>query len=230
MANKHEFDEYIQDYRKTLDQALYLSGESSTFFAEYKAQKLAEWYGKKLPARPKILDFGCGDGLMAHFVKYYFPQADVYGIDPSQDSIEVAQEAYSHITFSSFYDDEPIPFANNSFDLIYAAGVFHHIPFEEHEHFLQELYRITKPGGYVVIMELNPLNPATVITFKRNPIDQNAHMMTPWYTAKLASKLGKVRTTFYCFFPNFVKKLRFLEPYMTKVPFGALYTTTIQKR
>lgn len=223
---KAEFDHYIKDYRKNLDNALSLSGESSSFFAEYKALKLKEWFLERIVISQHILDFGCGDGVMTSFVAQYFPNASVYGIDPSPDSIKTAQQTYPAITFSTNYEDKTdLAFQDNTFDLIFTAGTFHHIPFNNHEGYFKEIFRILKPGGSFVLFELNPLNPLTVITFKRNPIDQNATMMTPWYSYKQCKKIWqkKLNLKFFCFYPRSLGWLRPTEKYITKVPLGALY-------
>lgn len=228
---KQEFDQYIEGYRSNCDQFLRLSGEPSAYFAEYKAQKLAEWLSSHVPSPAKILDFGCGDGTMTHSVKNHFPKAELFGVDPSPKSIEEAQRNFNGITFSVNSDEYPqLDFKTYFFDLIFSAGVFHHIPFQNHDGYLQELIRILKPGGYLVIFELNPLNPLTVFTFKRNPIDRYAKMMSPSYTKHLTQKYGKSKTKFYCFYPKIFGWLRPTEPYLTKVPFGALYATLTQKR
>lgn len=221
----NEFDNYIENYRKNCDNALSLSGESSAFFAEYKATKLKEWFPAYRTKDCAILDFGCGDGLMTFFVKNNFAQATVYGIDPSHESIRNAQKNFSGIAFSTNSEEKTdINFPDNTFDLIFTAGTFHHIPFEKHRGYIQEIFRIVKPGGSFVLFELNPLNPLTVITFKRNPIDFNATMMTPWYSYALSKKMTKnCSIKFYCFYPHCLQWLRFTEKYMTKIPFGALY-------
>lgn len=225
--NKHEFDEYAKQYRETMDKNLWLSGESSSFFAEYKAQKLKEWFPELAYQPIKILDFGCGDGLMTSFVQALFPKAQVYGVDPSAESIEVAQMAYKNIKFT--VSSLPLECEDNSFDLIFSAGVFHHILFSEHTRYVQDIQRILKPNGSFVLFELNPFNPLTVITFKRNPIDKNARMMFPGYSKKLLTQFGAVRTNYYCFFPKTFHKLRCLEPYLTKLPLGALYASILKK-
>lgn len=227
---KQEFDKYIDGYRSNCDKSLSLSGETSAFFAEYKAQKLAEWFPKRVSASIKILDFGCGDGTMTNYVRKTFSKAKVYGVDPSPKSIEEAKSSFEEIHFSiNSEEKEDLEFKNGTFDLIFSAGVFHHIPFEKHSSCLHELARILKPDGHLVIFELNPLNPLTVLTFKRNPIDQHAKMMWPWYTQRLAKKIGKSETKYYCFYPKFCSWLRPTEPYLTKLPFGALYATIISR-
>lgn len=226
---KQEFDKYIKNYRSNLDNSLWLSGESSTYFAAYKAKKLKEWVTPQLSEQHKILDFGCGDGVMTSFVSKEFPKVNVYGVDPSPKSIEEAKR-FENIKFSVSSDQNTkLNFEDNYFDVIYAAGAFHHIPFSMHEGYMQELMRITKPGGKLVIFELNPLNPLTVYTFNRNPIDQDATMLKPWYAKKLANTYGKNQLKFYCFFPKVLGMLRSLEKWMTKVPASALYAVIIEK-
>lgn len=223
----HEFDSYAKEYRKNLDKNLWLSGESSTFFAEYKVNKLKEWLPEFVDKESTMLDFGCGDGLMTSFIKAVFPRAHVYGIDPSSESIEVATLAYENIHFS--LSDTTIDFENATFDLVVSAGTFHHIPFDQHRAYVQEIHRVLKPGGTFVMFELNPFNPLTRWTFKHNPIDKNACMMRPRYTEKILKSYGSVATYFYCFFPHFLRSLRFVEPYLIKVPVGALYASIMKK-
>ena len=227
---KQEFDNYIKDYRTNLDQSLHLSGESSTYFAQYKAQKLAEWLPQLQNKSISILDFGCGDGVMTQFVNTCFPHAKLFGVDPSPESIKEAQESYKQITFSVNSDQDTIlDFPDNYFDIVYAAGAFHHIPFNLHQGYCKELRRIIKPSGYLVIFELNPLNPLTVYTFKNNPIDQHAKMMWPWYTYKLTKRIGSRSIKFYCFYPKVASFLRPTERFMTKLPLSALYATITKK-
>lgn len=227
---KQEFDAYIHQYRSNLDKALSLSGESSEFFAQYKAQKLFDWMKKKIPAQSHLLDFGCGDGIMTQFVKRAFPRAKVYGIDPSPKSIAQAKEQFAEIEFSTNSEEtQQIEFQDGFFDLVFTAGVMHHIPFEKHAGYIQEMHRILKPQGYLVIFELNPMNPLTVLTFKRNPIDQNAKMMWPWYSKKLTTGWAKNQIKYYCFFPRFLNWMRPFEPMLTRLPVGALYASISQK-
>jgi SAM-dependent methyltransferase len=94
---------------------------------------------------------------------------------------------------------------------------------------MKEIVRILKPGGVFVIFELNPLNPLTVRTFRRNPIDQDATMLKPWYAYNLTNKFGTSTIKFYCFFPKFFAWLRPLEKFLTKFPFGALYAMILKK-
>ena len=226
---KAEFDEFAQDYRDIQNQELSLTGENSFYYAHLKAKKLHEWLPFYFHGTPKnILDFGCGDGVMTEEVRKFFPHTKIYGTDPSSESIDVAQKQYPLINFK--VSDTHVPyFKNQEFDVIVCAGAFHHIPFKEHAHYITELTRILSPKGCLILFELNPLNPGTAYLFKDHPMEKNATMLKPWYTKNLVSSFGKTSTMFYCFFPHFLRFLRPLEPYITKIPLGGLYATILKK-
>lgn len=217
MRNDHE-----KNYQKNLAASREISGDAATFFAEYQAQKLREWFAKNQYAPLSILDFGCADGLMTSFIQHIFVNATVYGVDPSQEHIALAQEMYEGIQFSVI--DAKLPFADSSFDLIYATEVFHHIPHKEHKASCSELMRMLKPGGSLVIFELNPLNLATLYRFKTNPHEKDAQLMMPWYTRQLLKPYGLTKMRYYDFC------LRMLEPYLTWFPFGGLYAVSLTKK
>lgn len=225
-----EFDRYIEGYRSNCDKCLKLSGETSEFFAEYKALKLAEWFPFLKEKQIRILDFGCGDGTMTNFVKHQFTKAHMFGVDPSPKSIEEAKTQFKEIDFSINSDELPrLNFPSDHFELIFTAGVFHHIPFHMHQSYLDEMARVLKTNGHLVIFELNPFNPLTVLTFKRNPIDRHAKLMWPRYTKNLAKRYGSSYIKYYCFYPKAFSWLRPTEPFMTKIPFGALYAVITNK-
>ncbi len=169
-----------------------------------------------------MLDFGCGIGTMTAFVEKQFTHAHIHGIDPSLESIKIAQKRYPNISFSQSHGTK-IDFDDNYFDFVFAAGAFHHIPFSEHEEYKKELLRVLKPGGDFVLFELNPLNPGTTFIFNRSPIEKNARMLYPRYARSLFGDFGLVSTKYYSFFPNFLRWFRPAEKYMTKIPVGGLY-------
>jgi ubiquinone/menaquinone biosynthesis C-methylase UbiE len=224
-----EFDQYATHYRATLDQSLGITGESSEFFARYKAEKLASWFPDLQKQPSSILDFGCGDGLMAKWVATQMPRSAIVGVDPSPESITAAQiNKLANIEFA--VSTPQLAYPDNQFDLIYAAGVFHHIDRAHHQHYTQDIMRVLKPGGSFVLFELNPYNPGTRYIFKRNPIDQNAQMLSPWYAHNLLQHQGITTIKFYSFFPRQLSWLRATEPWITKVPLGGLYAYIVKKK
>jgi len=218
-----------EKYRRNLALSRAISGDAATFFAEYQAQKLASWFPEKKHAAISILDFGCGDGLMTSFVHHIFVNATIYGIDSDAERISLAKDMYEGIHFVCADIETVQLFAPASFDLIYTTEVFHHLPREKHAQYIALLMQLLKQGGTLIIFELNPLNLATVYRFSKNPLEQNAHLISSWRLQRLLAPHGTVKLRFYDFFPNIMGSLRRVEPYLTWFPFGALYAVSIKK-
>jgi ubiquinone/menaquinone biosynthesis C-methylase UbiE len=210
-------------YNETFEKACELMGTSGAFFADYQAQQLRTWFPEYNEKSINILDFGCGDGAMTSFISYYFNHAQIHGADNSHESIEFAQQYYEPIQFHTL-NKSSTNYPENRFDMIYTTEVFHHIPRNEHQAWISELVRITKPGGHIIIIELNPLNPITTLRFMFNPLERTARMLFPWNTKKLCKPYGTITTKFFSF-PRFMKPL---EKYMNKIPCGALYATVLK--
>lgn len=223
-----EYDDYIEGYLAAKDRQLAFSGEASEFFARYKVEKLREWLPELADQPAVILDYGCGGGWMTRYVRDQFPRAAVTGVDASSKSIAYAREHYPDIEFTCVQSAE-LPFTEGTFDLALASGVIHHLPVAERRTCLDGVFRVIKPGGWFVMFEMNPFNPASVYVFKRSRFDRTAAMLLPASSRRLLSRYGRVKTKYYLFFPGFLRSLRFLEPYMAKIPFGAHYACLVRK-
>ena len=106
----------------------------------------------------KILDVGCGDGTdIEIFINEY--GLNSFGIDIYQhQNIDKLGINFSQASILN------IPFKNESFDYVFLHDVLHHIDEEEqgykkHIRGLQELKRVCKKGGYIIILEANRYNP-----------------------------------------------------------------------
>lgn len=108
-----------------------------------------------------ILDFGCGTGNFLKFISQLRPDIRLHGADFSSESIRVAQETCSSIepppdlrTLSSV----PTPWASESFDAIFSLEVVEHLADPELEAMINEIHRLLKKGGHVVITTPNDEN------------------------------------------------------------------------
>lgn len=92
----------------------------------------------------KILDAGCGTGLLAQKMKSF---GEVFGIDIEPNAIKYAKKRKVRIFQSSV---EKLPFNKNTFDLITSIDVLYHRRVNE-EKALNEFYKVLKPGGLLII-------------------------------------------------------------------------------
>ena len=81
-----------------------------------------------------------------------------YGIDISYDVIRGARSVLTtHGPGFTGADVRALPFASNSFDLVYSMGTIEHFP--EYAQAAQEIFRVLKPEGIAIIGVPNKLDP-----------------------------------------------------------------------
>ncbi len=217
----NEFDKFAKNYDNDLDNILNSSiGTSSDYFAKYKIKELyAFMKNKKQPKN--ILDFGCGVGKNSVLMKDYFSNSNIFGIDISEDSINIAKEKELDGCLFSTYSGENIDFKNDFFDIIFISNVFHHIEHKYHIDILNMLKDKLSPNGYIFLFEHNTLNPLTLKIVNECEFDKDAKLLHFWYTKKLFKNLGfNTITKFILFVPPLLKKLLFIEKYLKRLPLG----------
>lgn len=228
---QQEFDNFADDYRDNLTECIKgLSEFDGNYFAEYKVKIAKDSLNKAIK---NILDFGCGDGKSCEFFKKYFPDANITGVDISSKSIEIAKNKQIPNCNFVLYDGEKIPFDDNFFDLIFVAGVFHHIEQNEHLAIINELNRNLNNNGTLIIFEHNPLNPLTRKVVKDCIFDKNAKLISANSLKKCIIKCGfhNAKINYTLFFPryNIFRKFFSLEKYLKKCSLGAQYYIAASK-
>lgn len=225
-----DFDAFANDYRSIHSENISFSGVDSFYFAEMKVRLLKQL---EPDAEALVLDLGCGDGATELFMQKYFPSWMVEGIDVSEKSIAVARERDLENANYRLYNGEHIPFRDNHFDVVFMAGVLHHVSAEFHMRIINEIYRVMKPGGRLFLYEHNPLNPVTRHLVNTCVFDKDAKLLSFNYCSRLLRSGGMkiVKRRFIIFFPrkSFWTKLIFLEKYLTWLPLGGQYFISAYK-
>lgn len=106
------------------------------------------------------LDAGCGTGALTRLAADAVgPSGLAVGIDAAPDMIRVAHEkaasARSHARFK-LAAVEHLPFGDERFDVAFVSLVLHHLPADLARSALREIHRVLKPGGRIVVVDLDP--------------------------------------------------------------------------
>jgi len=105
------------------------------------------------PAGLRILDVGCGDGVLA--VELAGSTAHVTGVDASPEMIAAARrraERHGREVSLELGKAEKLPFATDMFDMVIAVTVLCFV--EDTAGALREMIRVLKPGGRLIVGEL----------------------------------------------------------------------------
>lgn len=224
-----EFDAYAANYDAALNQGLALTGESKEYYAAGRVQWLRSRLAQHGCRAESCLDFGCGTGTSAEFLRNGLGVAQYLGFDPSADSILQARQQ-TLWPAAQFTTDE-MTAGSGTFDLAFCNGVFHHIPPAERLAAVRLVWNSLKPGGVFAFWENNRWNPAVHWVMSRVPFDKDAQMLFPFQARRLLQKGGlNILGTDYLFvFPGALASLRPLEPALCKLPLGGQYLVLAQK-
>jgi SAM-dependent methyltransferase len=107
-----------------------------------RVRRLCELLSDVLPREGKVLDVGCGDGLLAKCI------IDRMGTSVRIEGIDVLVRDHTHIPVTRF-DGNKIPFDDNSFDSVMFVDVLHHT--DDPMVLLREAKRVTR--GTIVIKD-----------------------------------------------------------------------------
>lgn len=223
--DKAEFDRYAQSYQAQHAANIAITGEAPEYFSRYKVQD-ASRICRLLKLLPNnIVDFGCGIGNATPYFAEFFPTSKLWAADVSEKSLDLLERrhpgAASHLLIENSHIDVP----ENFFDLAFTACVFHHIDHLHHQTWLEELHRIVRPGGLLVLFEHNPYNPLTRHAVNTCPFDANAKLVTASRLSKsvMAAGWGRPKCWHRVFFPNSLAAARPAERWLRWLPLGAQY-------
>lgn len=139
--------------------AIYHSGRTGPALNDARGHVVVAHLYERFPHfRPqRILEMGCSVGNSLVAVAGYFPEAEVHGID-----IGAGMLAYGHARAEylgvalhlSQQNAESTDFPDDSFDLVYSSAVLHETSEEAVKRIFRECYRILRPGGVMVHLEV----------------------------------------------------------------------------
>ena len=141
----------------------------------------------------RILDVPCGTGILMHCCK---PSIYV-GADIDANRVFDAECRYPEEAFV-VSDASALSFAEGNFDLILAAGLFHHVDDKVSAAILSEFRRVLAPGGKIVVIEaIWPRNKFNVIGYVGRKLDQGKFVRHAAAYETLFRQFFKIRKNYH---------------------------------
>ena len=131
----------------------------------------------------KVLDVGCGSGLLLNGAAMRLTSGQATGIDiwsphSGGGNLELlwknaqAEGVADKIEFKEA-DARKMPFEDAAFDVVLSSGALHHISrdFDDHERTVREIVRVLKPGGKIVIWDITHMIEASALKMKSMDVE-----------------------------------------------------------
>ncbi len=221
-VDKVDFDAYTANYNQLLQQQTGLFSPNEQYFARYKVDIVRKEVKEETAGSHvgRLLEFGCGIGNNIPFLREAFPHAAITGSDISEASLAIARQQNSDVEFVT--DAAALP---GGYDLIFIAGVFHHIAVAERAAVADVLHSLLAPGGRLFVFEHNPYNPVTRRIVSNCPYDADAVLLKPSELRGVLSGAAlTVEGSSYCLFiPPRLSLLTPLENLLHWLPLGGQY-------
>ena len=138
----------------------------------------------------KILDLGCGTGVILEHIKQAYNSVELYGLDISENMIVQAKQRLGSNALLSIGDAENLPYENNSFDLVCCVESFHHYPNPAKA--LLEIKRVLKDNGTFLLCDTWTKSPARQVMnlFIRFSSDGDVHIYSKHEIINLLTATG----------------------------------------
>jgi ubiquinone/menaquinone biosynthesis C-methylase UbiE len=146
--------------------------EQKLFMKSMKSMKY------KIPIESKILDFGCGPGIMSDFFG-----TNYIGIDIDKTRINYAKQKYPNKKFIlTNPNNYLLPFSDDYFDIILFNDTLHHLSNYTISKLLPEISRILKKDGLIIVRE--PKKDTNIFTYFITELFENGDYVRTSYEYK----------------------------------------------
>lgn len=123
---------------------------------EVIAHILQQW----CPEPRRVLDLGCGDGILTSFLLSEFPQPEAVLVDFSEPMLKAARQrlgntekaTFVHSDFSTadWVEKLPVP---PEYEVVVSGFAIHHQPDDRKRELYHEIHQLLSPGGVFLNLE-----------------------------------------------------------------------------
>lgn len=99
----------------------------------------------------KYLDWGCGPARVVRHLPDLLPEAELHAVDYNSAYVEWCRSKIKGIRFEQASVSPPTLYSGSYFDVITGLSVFTHLSGLNHYAWIEELHRIIKPEGMLLI-------------------------------------------------------------------------------
>lgn len=214
-----DFEKVADNYKALVNESIVIPNNEADYFAAYRIKYLRRTLGMNFAG--KVLDYGCGVGIMSYYVRQIFNQAELHGFDISEESIKNIPEAIRRN--DKFVTD--LDSLDEDYDAVILCNVMHHVDLGERQEVVDNVVKRLKKGGKLFIFEHNPANPLTQMVVDRCVFDKEAILLQPKecmdYIKK--SNFSNWQKKYILFFPQQFSRMNIFDRYLAWFPLGAQY-------
>lgn len=121
--------------------------------AQQQAMRRAFLADIEFPAGARVLEVGCGTGVLTRLLARWPRVVTVAGVDPAGPLLNRARRLAAELANVTFHeaDGRAVPFDGETFDVVVLDSALSHIP--DPDAVLAEARRVLRPGGWLAIFD-----------------------------------------------------------------------------
>lgn len=143
----------VQDLDKATQESLAEVLEKRGADAQQRAMRHAFLHEVPFPRDARVLDVGCGTGVLTRLLARWPNVSSVVGVDPAPALLAKARVAAADMPNVSFEeaDGRSLPFDDALFDVVAFDSTLSHVPGPERA--IEEAFRVLRAGGCLAVFD-----------------------------------------------------------------------------
>ena len=109
----------------------------------------------KIPKKARVLDIGCGYGLLTNLIAINSEKREVSGIDLSNKRISIAKKSVGNRNNINFELKNCSEINLKNYDVVIMSDFLHHINYEKQEKLIKDIYKDLNKGGLLIIQDVD---------------------------------------------------------------------------